>query len=359
MILPHTYATILALMIFSALCWGSWANTFKLAGKWRFELYYFDFAFGMMLLALLYAFTVGNLGYDGFGFMDSVMNAGKRQWMYGAAAGVLFNIGNMLLLAAISTAGMALAIPVGLGTALAAGALLNVAAKSGGNAAFLFAGCLLAAAAVVADSVAYRALRRQRHEELAKAGKATSTKRPADLKAIVLALVGGALLGSNAPLLRMATESDIGLGPYAVCVFFGIGVLLSTFALGVLLMNLSLEADPIGIGDYFKGTPKQHILGMAGGGLWCTGAVASYVAIYANSPGGAGGLPAEAAPVSSALAYAAPQAAAVIGGLWGLLLWKEYQGGDTKVKALAAATLILFAGAVVMAALAPSFAVKP
>jgi glucose uptake protein len=357
MILPHTYAMILALMIVSALCWGSWANTFKLAGKWRFELYYFDFAFGLLLLALLYAFTVGNLGYDGFGFMDSAMNAGKRQWMFGIAAGVVFNIGNMLLLAAISSAGMALAIPVGLGTALAVGALLDIAGKSGGNAAFLFAGCVLAAAAAAADSVAYRALRRQRHEELAKAGKAVSTKRPTDLKEIVLALIGGVMLGSFAPLLRMATESDAGLGPYALCVFFGAGVLFSTFVLGVFLLNLSLEAETIGIADYSKGTAKQHLLGLAGGGLWCTGALASFVAIYSNAPGATGGLPAEAAPVSSALAFAAPQAAAVIGGLWGLLLWREYKGGDTKVKALAAATLVLFAGGVAMVALAPKFAV--
>jgi hypothetical protein len=79
MILPHTNILILVLMIAGMFCWGSWANTFKLARSWRFELYYFDFAFGLMLFALVYALTVGNLGFDGFGFMDSVMNAGKRE----------------------------------------------------------------------------------------------------------------------------------------------------------------------------------------------------------------------------------------------------------------------------------------
>src|ERR1035438_3035999 len=90
MILPHTNSMILTLMIVSLFCWGSWANTFKLAGKWRFELYYFDFAFGLLLFALIYAFTIGNLGFDGFGFMDNIMNAGKREWMSAIGAGRVF-----------------------------------------------------------------------------------------------------------------------------------------------------------------------------------------------------------------------------------------------------------------------------
>ncbi len=358
MILPHTSATILALLILSAFCCGSWANTFKLAGKWRFELYYFDFAFGMLLLALLYAFTVGNLGYDGFGFMDNAMNAGKRQWMYGVAGGIVFNFANMLLLAAISTAGMALAIPVGLGTALIVGTILSTLSKSSGNMVFLVSGCVLVAAAVLADIAAYRNLGRQLHEELAKAGKAASTKRPADFKGAGLALIGGVLMGCWAPLLQKATESEIGLGPYAVSVFFGVGVVVSTFALGMFLLNLSVDTEAIGLTDYFKASRKLHVLGLVGGGLWCTGAVAGFVAIYANAPGATGGLPADAVPVGSALVYAVPQAAALIGGLFGLLAWREYKGGDFKVKALAALTLILFAAGVAMVALAPEFAPK-
>ena len=78
MILPHTYIATLLVLFFSMLCWGSWANTQKMSGKWRFELFYFDYAFGVLLTAVICAFTLGSLGYDGFSFLDDLMNAGKR-----------------------------------------------------------------------------------------------------------------------------------------------------------------------------------------------------------------------------------------------------------------------------------------
>src|SRR5262245_3428196 len=106
MTLPQTYLATLVLMILSMICWGSWANTFKLAGNWRFELYYFDFAIGVMLTAALAAFTLGTMGSDGFQFLDDLGQTGKRNIFYGAAAGVVFNLANMFLLAAISIAGM-------------------------------------------------------------------------------------------------------------------------------------------------------------------------------------------------------------------------------------------------------------
>src|SRR3982751_2589140 len=106
MILPQSYTGVLILMILSLLCLGSWASAFKFAGKWRFELFYFDFAVGLLIAAIIYAFTVGNLGYDGFSFLDDLQHAGKRQWMYGFMAGMIFNLGNMLLLAAVSVAGI-------------------------------------------------------------------------------------------------------------------------------------------------------------------------------------------------------------------------------------------------------------
>src|SRR3954453_22129268 len=95
MILPQSYNAVLLLMILSLLCLGSWASTYKFAGKWRFELFYFDFAIGLGIAALIYAFTVGNLGFDGFSLLDDLQKAGKRQWVYGVLAGLIFNLGNM------------------------------------------------------------------------------------------------------------------------------------------------------------------------------------------------------------------------------------------------------------------------
>ena len=333
MILPQTHAAVLFLMTLSLLCWGSWANSYKLAGKWRYELYYFDFAAGVVVAAFLYAFTVGNLGYDGFSFMDDLMHAGKRQWLYGFMGGVIFNLGNMILMSAISVAGMAVAFPMGIGVATIVGTILAYVAKSTGNPALMFAGCVLIAGAVAAAALAYRFHAVLRHEELARAGKAASTRRPSSIKGIVLALVSGLLMGSFFPLVDKAREGDLGLGPYAVAVVFAAGVFFSTFVFNVFLMNLPVEGEPLEVLDIFKSTPKQHLLGLAGGVLWCTGMVTSLAAASA---------PAEA-QLGTVAGYFLAQGFPLIAALWGILPWKEFKGADLRVKALVVFMFLLFA----------------
>ncbi|MGA2725188.1 MAG: AcrB/AcrD/AcrF family protein [Bryobacteraceae bacterium] len=334
MILPQTHAAVLFLMILSLFCWGSWANSYKLAGKWRYELYYFDFALGMTIAAFLYAFTVGNLGFDGFSFIDDLMHAGKRQWLYGFMGGVIFNLGNMILMSAISVAGMAVAFPVGVGVAIIVGTILAYAVRSAENPGLLLAGCVLIAAAIVAAASAYRYYAVLRHEALARAGKAASTRRPSSIKGIVLALVSGLLMGSFVPLVDNARASDIGLGPYAVTAVFSIGVFVSTFVFNVFLMNLPVEGEPLEVLDIFKSTPKQHLLGLAGGALWCTGMVASLAAESAAAE----------THVGAVAAYFLAQGFALIAALWGILLWKEFKGADLRVKTLAIFMFLLFAG---------------
>ena len=115
MILPQTSSLVLTIMVLSLLFLGAWASLFKAAGKWRFELFYFDFAFGLMLAALICSFTFGDLGYDGFSFIDDLQHAGKRQWLFCVIAGVIFNLGNMLLMAAVSISGLSVAFPIAMG----------------------------------------------------------------------------------------------------------------------------------------------------------------------------------------------------------------------------------------------------
>ena len=55
--IPSSSTSVLALLATALLCWGTWLNTQKAAAKWRFELYYLDFALGTFLFALLGAFT--------------------------------------------------------------------------------------------------------------------------------------------------------------------------------------------------------------------------------------------------------------------------------------------------------------
>src|ERR1700693_3521144 len=182
MILPSTYGAALFLMILSMLCWGCWANTYKAAGKWRFQLFYFDYAVGLLLASLVFAFTFGNLGYDGFSFLDDLLHAGKREIFYGFIAGVVFNLANMLLVAAISVAGLAVAFPVGIGLALIEGVIWNYILNPQGNPVLLFTGAGIVVGAIIVDALGYRAL------EGSKAAQAT---RKVTGKGIVLSLVSG------------------------------------------------------------------------------------------------------------------------------------------------------------------------
>src|SRR4051794_9411936 len=156
MILPTTYAAAMLLTVLSMICWGSWANTFKLTKKWRFELFYFDFAFGVLAAALIAAFTFGSMG-DELSFLDNLMfTAGKKQIAWALAAGAVFNLANLLLVAAISIAGLAVAFPVGIGLALVIGVVWSFLLKPAGNPMLLFGGAFLVLLAIVVDALAYR-----------------------------------------------------------------------------------------------------------------------------------------------------------------------------------------------------------
>ena len=346
MLLPQTYATALFLMIFSMLCWGSWANTYKLAGRWRFELFYFDYAFGVMLAAVIYALTVGSLGFDGFTFTDDLMHAGKRQWFFGFLGGVIFNLANMLLVAAISVAGLAVAFPIGIGVALVIGVVWNYAIKPQGNPMLLFTGCGIIVVAIIVDAMAYRALGAMRHEEQAKAGKAKSTRRQLPVKGIIISLASGILMGLFYPLVEKGKETELGLGPYAIGFVFAAGVLLSTPVFNMFFMNLPVEGEPVEFRDYFRGNFKQHLLGVFGGMIWYTGTICSFAA--ASAP--------DNVQIGPAISYAVGQGATMVSALWGLLVWKEFKGADMRIKSLVVVMLVLFVAGLAMVSIAPLFA---
>jgi glucose uptake protein len=346
MILPQTYIAALLLMLLSMLCWGSWANTYKMTRAWRFELFYFDYSFGVLLAGLLYALTAGSLGFDGFSFTDDLMHASKHAIAYGFGAGVIFNLANMLLVAAIAVAGLAVAFPISIGLALIIGVIWNYAIKPQGNPVLLFSGCSIIVAAIVLDALAYRGLALIKLERSARQGKAKSTRLQVSLKGIVLSLVSGVLMGSFYPLVEQGKRGDAGLGPYAIGFVFVTGVFLSTFVFNLFFMNLPVEGPPVEILDYFSGKAGWHLLGIAGGAIWCTGTIANFVAASA---------PADI-QVGPAISYAIGQGATMVSALWGILVWKEFTGADTKVKALVAAMLGMFVCGLALVSIAPIFA---
>ena len=79
MLLPTTASAVWILAIVSLLCLGSWATTLKMAGKWRFEYFYFDFVFGILLSAGAAAFILGSVNPQDLTFQDNMVLAGYRK----------------------------------------------------------------------------------------------------------------------------------------------------------------------------------------------------------------------------------------------------------------------------------------
>jgi glucose uptake protein len=345
MILPQSYPAVLFLMVLSLLCLGSWASFFKFAGKWRFELYYLDFALGLMLASVIFAFTVGNIGYDGFNFIDDLQHAGKRQWMYVFIAGLIFNLGNMLLIAAVSVCGLAVAFPMGMGMAMLLGSGLGIAGQPAGNGMLLGLGCLLILTSIIVNAVSYRIMGVARHEAQARAGLAKSTRRPSPLKGIVLAVAAGMLLGVFTPLVDKARQGDLGLGPYALGAIFAFGVFFSSFVYDIFFMNLPVEGAPVEFGGYFSGSLKQHLAGLVSGVIWYAGILSAW--LCASVPETIQGEP--------VLRFGLAQGSPVVAALWGIVVFREFKNSDMRVKVLGTFMLVLLLCGIAMFGMAPMF----
>ena len=343
------------------LCWGSWANTFKLAGQWRFELFYYDYALGVLIMATVCALTLGSLGDSSLTFVDNMMVAGYRKIAYGLAAGVVFNLANMLLVAAIAVAGMAVAFPVGIGIALVVGVVWNYILNPQGNPVLLASGVAIVVGAIIVDAIAYsmHAAHQARGAAAAaapsnstsekKSKKPAPAKKKSGTKGIVLSVICGVLMGSFYPLVEIGKEGSevgFGLGAYSIAFVFAIGVFLSTFVFNIYFLNLPVQGKPISMLAYFRGNLRQHLLGIAGGLIWCGGAIANFAA--ASSP--------REVQVGPAVSYAIGQGATMVSALWGLLVWKEFAGATQRVRILLAIMLILFLTGLVLISIAPLYA---
>jgi glucose uptake protein len=349
MILPDTYVVALALAILAAVCWGSWLNSYKLTGKRRFEFFYWDYAFGVLAGAALGAFTFGSMGFQfggdvsGFAFMDDLMRSSKHALAYGLGAGMVFNLGNILLVASASLTGMSLAFPVGLGLAAVVGLSTDYIVKPHANPVLVFAACALVTVAVAVDVVAHRMLSLARAKETIKTGKTRSTRVMASWKGIVLALIGGPIVGLCYPLEEASRAPDIGMGPYAAAFMFALGVLLSTFVFNLFFMNLPVQGQPVELREYFRQPKKLHLLGWVGGLVWSAGTVSCLVAVSAEASAAPN---AEPSPLLGPVTpHAVVLGALLLTALYGLAPWKELRGATLRVRALAIVMVTLFAAA--------------
>ncbi len=304
MIVIHSYAVAVVLCVITMLCWGSWANTQKMASKkWAFQLFYWDYALGVLLLSLLLAFTFGSMGEEGRSFIADLKQADSAALTSAFTGGVVFNLANILLVIAIDIAGMAVAFPVGIGLALVIGVATNYIAMPVGNPILLFAGVGLITIAIILDALAYK-----RKSEGAKS----------TIKGIVVSILAGLLMGFFYRFVAASMATDFAipemgkLTPYTASVIFSLGLLISNLLWNTIAMYKPVSGEKVSYRDYFtQGNAWLHFIGILGGAIWSLGMSLNIIA-----SGQAG----------FAISYGLGQGATLVAAFWGVFIWKEFKG---------------------------------
>jgi glucose uptake protein len=320
MFTPSSLTIALLMMITSAICWGSWANTYKGVKNYRFELFYWDYAVGIFLISLIFAFTLGSSRNDSSSFLNNVHAADTSNIISTMIGGAIFNLANLLLVAAIDMAGLAVALPVSIGIALVVGTVLSYILQPKGNLAFLAAGVACALVAVILDGKAFGSL----------AGGRTASR-----KSIIICIVSGVLMGLWNPFTAYGATRGNALTPYSSVVFLTLGALLSCFIWNLYFMKKPLAGEPVGFSGFFSAAPSGHLLGLLGGLIWGTGTVFNVVAGKSTS---------------FAISYAIGQSAPMVGALWGIFVWKEFAGAGARGKLFVTLMFVFYALAIALVA---------
>jgi len=322
MTLIQSYIPAVIFLIFSMICWGSWANTQKMAAKtWRFELFYFDFVWGLLLTAVVAAFTLGSFGSDGRSFMADIAQADSSSIMYALAGGIVWNLGTLLLVAAMAIAGMSVGFPIGGGLAWVLGIIVNffIAGSQGTNTTLLFTGVVAIVAAIYFCMLAYKKLAGEKKEATTK-GIVVSV-----LAGITIAFFYGLVVKSLDPTYVGGGTGN--LTPFSGVFFFTIGAVVSTPIFNLFVMRHPVQGEKLTLSDYFKGDIKTHLTGVLGGIIWMAGMVVSFMAIPKAGP---------------TISYALTNGAPVVAMFWGVFVWKEFKGAPKGTNGLLTAMFTLF-----------------
>ena len=303
MLIVESYPIAVFMCFITMLCWGSWANTQKLASKeWRFQLFYWDYAIGVLLLSLVFALTLGSFGSGGRPFLADLGQASGSAVWSALLGGIVFNLSNILLVAAIDIAGMAVAFPIGVGLALVIGVIVNYVKLPAGDPVLLFAGVVGVVIAIVIDALAYRRL---------------PTDKQTTAKGILISIAAGVLMGFFFRFVVASMATDFAnpepgrLTPYTAVFVFSVGLLLSNFVWNSVVMKRPFVGDPVPYRDYLtKGNARLHLVGILGGIIWSVGMSFSIIASGAAGP---------------SISYGLGQGATMIAVLWGVFIWKEFK----------------------------------
>ena len=326
MFTPQTYSMALFLMTLSMLCWGTWANTQKITRSWPFALYYFDYTIGLLVCSVLFGLTLGQIDPSSpDSFFLNLRAASQRSLWLAFAGGAVFSVGNILIVAAISVAGMAVAFPIGAGLALVLGAVLNYVVSPAGNPVLIFSGIGLVCIAIVLDALAYKGISR---------GSAASGK------GILLSFVGGIGAGLFYPLVAKSLAGPGHLQPYTVNVVFALGAVASALPMIYLLLRRPISGSPVELRDYASGSWNVHAWGIAGGLIWGLGTIANFVASYVPM-------------IGPATSFSMGEGNTMISALWGVFVWKEFRGASSRVRLYLALMFLCFLVGLTSIALSP------
>ncbi len=326
---PEAYFAVLAFMLTSMICWGSWANMMKLTPGYAFQLFYWDYIVGIILGALFWALTLGSFGNSGATFVENLRSTDTGHILYALAGGAVFNVANLLLVAAIDIAGLAVAFPLGIGLALVVGVLLNYLLQPKGNPMLLFGGVALVMLAIVFDALAYRNREVQR--------------RTVSIRGIQISIACGILMGVFYPLVVKARTGSGALGSYAVAFIFCLGAGLCAIPVNYLLMKKPFTgAAPVDGKGYLSVQSAYHIWGILGGAIWCTGLVFNLIGSGANV-------------VGPAISYAIGQGATMVSAIWGVFIWREFVAAPANSRKFIPLMFVFFVAGLFSIAVAPLY----
>jgi glucose uptake protein len=321
MLVIQSYSLAVVFCFITMLCWGSWANTQKLAGKsWRFELFYWDYVIGILLFSLISALTLGSIGEQGRSFVDDLQQANSTNIGSALLGGVIFNAANILLSAAIAIAGMAVAFPIGIGLALVLGVIVNYVGAEKGDPFYLFLGVALIAMAIIMNAIAYK--------------KANKGNQKASTKGIVISLIAGVLMSffyrfiaASMDIENFETPAAGKMTPYTAVFIFSVGIFLSNFIFNTILIKRPIVGEPTSYTEYFKGRFSTHFVGILGGLIWGLGNSFNLIAAGKAGP---------------AISYGLGQGATLVAALWGVFIWKEFRNAPKGTSGLIAAMFLFF-----------------
>ena len=304
MFIIDNYFLAVIFCFITMLCWGSWANTQKLASqKWPFQLYYWDYTLGILLITLLFGFTLGSIGDQGRGFVDDFQQAEMTSVISAFIGGIIFNFANLLLVIAIEIAGMAIAFPIGIGIALVLGVFTNYIAQPQGDPLVLFIGVTLVAMAILIDGIAYKKILQKSNDN--------------PLKGILFSALAGIAMGFFYKYVAASMVTDFimpepgKLTPYTALVIFSIGIFVSSFLFNTINMYSPFSGEKVTFRDYFTmGNTKLHMIGILGGVIWGVGMSFNIIASEQAGP---------------AIAYGLGQGATLVAAIWGVFIWKEFK----------------------------------